>query len=186
MSSKKIVVVDDEPLIVDMLTTFLTVKGYTVNGVFSGEDGLAMVQVENPDLLILDLMMPDIEGFEVAEKLRAMPAFANLPILVLSARTDAAAKQRAEDAGTNGYLTKPVKFPELLTEVERLLVPSEATPPKSAPPAAPENAPPPTPGTTPGSTTGSKPTGSTTNGPASPGPTSPARESKPPGSNSQT
>lgn len=121
MSPKVIAVVDDEPMIVEMLTTFLNVKGFEVRGVYSGQDGLTLVEVENPDLLILDLMLPDIEGYEVAERLRAMPSFAKLPILILSARTDQASINRAEQAGASAYLTKPVKFPVLLAEIERLL-----------------------------------------------------------------
>ncbi|MBN2304160.1 MAG: response regulator [Anaerolineae bacterium] len=121
MSQKVIAVVDDEPLIVDMLTTFLTVKGFMVRGVNSGEEGLTLVEVENPDLLILDLMMPDIEGFDVLVELRKTPPFDRLPILVLTARTDSRARERAMQCGADGFLTKPVKFPDLLIEIERLL-----------------------------------------------------------------
>jgi CheY-like chemotaxis protein len=121
MSGKTIAVVDDEAFIVEMITMFFKMKGYNVHGVHSGTEGLILVQTEKPDVLLLDLMMPDIEGFEVAEQLRSMPEFAHLPIVVISARIDPESRQRAMDAGANAYLTKPLKMPEVLAEVERVL-----------------------------------------------------------------
>jgi DNA-binding response OmpR family regulator len=121
MSGKTIAVVDDEAFIVDMITMFFTMKGYTVYGVNSGTEGLVLVQTEKPDVLLLDLMMPDIEGFEVAEQLRSMPEFADLPIVVISARVDSESRERAMNAGADAYLTKPLKMPEVLAEVERFL-----------------------------------------------------------------
>ncbi|MBN1564107.1 MAG: response regulator [Anaerolineae bacterium] len=120
MSGKTIAVVDDEPFTVEMITMFFRMKGYTVHGVHSGTEGLIVVQNEKPDVLLLDLMMPDIEGFEVAERLRAMPEFVDLPIVVISARIDSEARQRAMAAGATAYMTKPLKMPEVLAEVERV------------------------------------------------------------------
>jgi DNA-binding response OmpR family regulator len=121
MPGKVIAIVDDEPHMVDLLSTYLKLRGYEVRGVYTGEDALTMVQVENPDALLLDLMLPDIDGFEVCRRLRATPAFARLPIIVVSARTDQDAVNLATRAGANAYLTKPVKFPELISELARLL-----------------------------------------------------------------
>ena len=121
MSGKTIAVVDDEPFIVEMITMYFTMKGYTVHGVHSGTEGLILVQNEKPDVLLLDLMMPDIEGFEVAEKLRAMPEFDDMPIVIISARIDSESKARAMNAGADAYLTKPLKMAEVLAEVERML-----------------------------------------------------------------
>ncbi|NDJ79105.1 MAG: response regulator [Chloroflexi bacterium] len=121
MTGQVIAIVDDEPHMVDMIATFLQIKGFEVRGVYSGEDGLTMVQVEKPAALLLDLMLPDIEGYEVCARLRQMPDFATLPVIIVSARTDAASKQRAEQSGADAYLTKPVNFPLLMTELDRLL-----------------------------------------------------------------
>ncbi len=140
MAQKTIVVVDDEPRIVDMITTFLTIKGFTVHGGYTGEEGLVMVQGFKPDALLLDLMLPDMDGFEVLERLRAQPDFAALPVVIISARADPEAKTRAARAGANGYMTKPVRFSELLAELERLanLSPDVMPPADIEPPANPD------------------------------------------------
>jgi inorganic pyrophosphatase len=137
MSEKTIVVVDDEPSIVDMLTTFLEIKGYTVHGAYSGEEGLTLVQTEKPDALLLDLMLPDIDGFDVMQRLRGMPDFARLPIIVVTARADIGAKARAEKLGSSDYLTKPVQMPELMTSLTRLLTTAPVIPAPSSVPVPP-------------------------------------------------
>jgi DNA-binding response OmpR family regulator len=118
---KVVLVVDDEPFIVDMVKTYLGMKGYEVRGAYTGQDGLTLLPLEQPDIMLLDLMLPDMEGFEVCARVRAMPDFAQMPVLVISARVDPDAMDRAERAGANGYLTKPIKMPELLAAVERFL-----------------------------------------------------------------
>lgn len=121
MAGQVIAIVDDEPHMVDLLSTYLKMRGYEVCGVYSGEDALTLVEVENPDALLLDLMLPDLDGYEVCRRLRQTPAFANLPIIVVSARTDSDSKMLAANAGADAYLTKPVKFPDLIAELNRLL-----------------------------------------------------------------
>jgi DNA-binding response OmpR family regulator len=117
----KLLIVDDEPFTVEMLESFLQINGYETVGAFNGEDGLVLVSVEQPEAVILDLMLPDLEGFEVCQRIRRHPESANLPVLIVSARTDADARERAAAAGANGYLVKPVNFPLLLAELKRLL-----------------------------------------------------------------
>ncbi len=121
MPGKIIAIIDDEPLMVDMISTYLRLKGYQVHGAYSGKEGLELVQSTKPDVLLLDLMLPDIDGYRLCEMLRETPAFAALPVLIVSARTDQASMERATRAGANGYLTKPVRFPALLQELDRLL-----------------------------------------------------------------
>lgn len=140
--AKVIAIVDDEPNIVDMLSTFLQIKGYEVRMAYSGVDGLALIQVENPHALLLDLMLPDIDGFEVLARLRAMPVFAALPVLVISARTDPQSRTKAEQAGANAYLTKPVRMAELVEHLDRLLdAPSSLSAPSTPSPAPDKPAP---------------------------------------------
>lgn len=130
----KLLIVDDEPFTVDMLETFLQINGFETVGALNGEDGLVMVKVEQPELVILDLMLPDIEGYEVCKRIRAYPQSASLPVLVLSARAETSSKERAMEAGADAYLVKPVQFPQLLTELNRLLEQKRSAPP--AEPAA--------------------------------------------------
>lgn len=137
----KLLIVDDEPFTVEMLETFLQINGYQTIGAFSGEDGLVLLRVEKPEIMILDLMLPDIEGYEVCRRLRSQPDSAGIPVLILSARSESSSRARAMDAGADAYLTKPIKFPELLDELERLRtvrrvaeVTQPATPPVEAKP----------------------------------------------------
>ena len=117
----KLLIVDDEPFTVEMLQSFLQINGYETVGALNGEDGLVLVKVEQPEAVILDLMLPDIEGYEVCQRIRSYPDSAKLPVLIVSARTDAASRERAEAAGANGYMIKPVNFSQLLSELKRLL-----------------------------------------------------------------
>ncbi|MBN1679268.1 MAG: response regulator [Anaerolineae bacterium] len=115
-----VVVVDDEPNMVDMLSTFLKIKGFNVHGVYSGTEALATITAEKPDIVLLDLMLPDIDGIDVCRRLRANPDFATLPIVMVTARTDPGSVARANQAGANGYLTKPVSLSNLIAEIDRL------------------------------------------------------------------
>jgi len=141
----KLLIVDDEPFTVDMLETFLQINGFETVGALNGEDGLTLVKVEQPELVILDLMLPDIEGYEVCKRIRAYPQSAGLPVLVLSARAESSSKERAMEAGADAYLVKPVQFPLLLNELNRLLelkkstLAAPAESPAQPTPSAPES-----------------------------------------------
>ena len=117
----KLLIVDDESATVDMLATYLNIIGHDTVGAYSGEDGLVLAEAERPDLVILDLMMPDIQGFDVCQRLRASGKFENLPIVILSARIDQASIDKAMDSGADVYLTKPIDLPKLTSEIKRLL-----------------------------------------------------------------
>lgn len=121
MSGKTVVIVDDEPAMVDMLTTFLTMKGFQVHGAYTGMAGLDAIERVHPDIVLLDLMLPDIDGFEVCRRLRSNPAYASLPVVIISARAETEAVERAMGAGANAYMVKPLRFPELLEEIAKLV-----------------------------------------------------------------
>lgn len=116
----KLLVVDDEPATVDMITTFLEINNFEYASAYNGTDGLILLETEAPDMLIVDLMMPDIQGFEVCRQMRAMPQFQETPIVMISARVDPEAKQEAIRAGANEYLTKPLDLRELLRVIRQL------------------------------------------------------------------
>jgi two-component system response regulator MprA len=112
----KILVVDDEPQINDFLRRGLTYKGFDVAAVSSGEDALNSARDYPPDLVVLDIMLPDMTGYEVCRRLRAS-GDRNLPILMLTARDALADKISGLDCGADDYITKPFAFEELLARI---------------------------------------------------------------------
>lgn len=110
----RVLIVDDEPQIRRALTTNLRARGYEVDEAQSGEEALRVAARVRPDLVVLDLGLPDIDGIEVVHGLRG---WTQMPILVLSAREDEDAKVAALDAGADDYVTKPVGVAELRSRV---------------------------------------------------------------------
>ncbi len=118
----RILIVDDEPTTVEMISVFLDLNGHEGIPAYNGTDGLTLAEVEMPDMMIVDLMMPDMEGFDVCKSIRSKPHLASTPILIISARTDPDSIRKAYDCGANGYLTKPIKnLGDILGEIDRLL-----------------------------------------------------------------
>jgi len=109
-----ILVIDDEPQILRALRTILTAKKFRVTTAGCGEDGLALAATALPDLVILDLGLPDIDGFTVCARLRE---WSNVPIIVLSVRESEQDKVRALDQGADDYLVKPFGIEELLARI---------------------------------------------------------------------
>jgi two-component system KDP operon response regulator KdpE len=114
----KLLVIDDDPAITDMLELVLPPEGFEVISANSGPEGLTAAKNFNPDIIILDLMMPDVDGWHVCRKIRS---FSNVPILVLSAMVDTSAVTRAMEAGANDYLVKPAPLNKLTTHLKNLL-----------------------------------------------------------------
>ncbi|MBC8447304.1 MAG: response regulator [Chloroflexi bacterium] len=126
MTKAKILVVDDDPDIRVMLSTVLEAEDYGVITAKDGVECLEMVQEMQPDLLILDLLMPRKDGFAVVRELRASARYADLPILILTAVPEEASRRRYElEVGVSmdvqDYVVKRIRPPELLRRVEKLL-----------------------------------------------------------------
>jgi DNA-binding response OmpR family regulator len=119
--AKRILLVEDDPSLLRAVSYILEKEGYEVLTATNGLDGLTKAKGENPDLLILDVMLPGIDGYEVCHRLRAEPQTAQLPILMLSAKGQAADRATGLQVGANEYLTKPVERLVLLGKVEALL-----------------------------------------------------------------
>jgi CheY-like chemotaxis protein len=119
--AKKVLVVDDEVQTVKLIGLLLQRRGYEVVAASLGTQALAKAQAEDPDLIVLDVMMPDMNGFEVCRRLRADPATAGIPIIMFTARTMVDDKVTGFQAGADDYMTKPVHPDELATRVEALL-----------------------------------------------------------------
>ena len=116
-----VLVVDDEPMARTMLRLILVRAGFEVREAEDGKTALAEVARIIPDLMILDIMMPGIDGFEVCSKLRGDVNTSNLPIIMLSAKTDAQSVEKGLELGANRYLTKPVGPDELTRHVREVL-----------------------------------------------------------------
>ena len=125
-----ILVIDDDPDLVEALKITLETGSYRVISAFDGEEGLRRVKEENPDLIILDLLLPKEDGDVLCRELKADPRYANVPILVLTAVAEKMSsklfpKHRIRSLPADDYVDKPVQPQDLLGRVERLLVRSK-------------------------------------------------------------
>jgi two-component system alkaline phosphatase synthesis response regulator PhoP/two-component system response regulator VicR len=118
--AKKILVVDDERHIVRLVEVNLQRAGYEVVTAYDGIEALEKVKSEKPDMLVLDVMMPRKDGFEVLQDLQANPATADIPVIMLTAKAQDADIFKGWSSGVSSYLTKPFNPRELLTFVERI------------------------------------------------------------------
>jgi CheY-like chemotaxis protein len=113
MNMAKILVVDDNKLAVKMIADLLVSKGYGVSVAFSGEEALAQVRDEVRDLVVSDLMMPEMDGYELCRRLRRDPVTAKVPIILLTSMGRISNKEAGFEAGADDYLVKPVVPAEL-------------------------------------------------------------------------
>ncbi|MCK6542692.1 response regulator [bacterium] len=117
----QILVVDDEELNVRFLSQFLIRKGFAAITAHSGEEALALVASESPDLVLLDAMMPQMDGFEVCRRLRANPETALLPVVMVTALQRPEDEAHALDAGADDFLPKPINYTELMSRIRSLM-----------------------------------------------------------------
>ncbi len=123
--AKKILIVDDEPNIILMVGTRLKANGYEVISAEDGQAGLEKAQKESPDLIILDVMLPKMEGYKVCGFLKRDYRYAKIPVLMFTAKAQPEDMDLAKQMGADAYLVKPFKPEELLAKVAELL-PKEA------------------------------------------------------------
>jgi two-component system, OmpR family, alkaline phosphatase synthesis response regulator PhoP len=118
---RKILLVDDEPDIVSMTRMRLEASGYEVFTASDGQEGYGMAKEQKPDLLILDLMLPKMDGFQVCRMLKSDEHFRNIPIIMLTAKSQKEDKDYAQKLGVDFFLTKPYEAKELLDKIAFLL-----------------------------------------------------------------
>lgn len=121
MDRKKILVIDDEPDLVELVSYNLKKEGFHVSVAPNGEDGLEKIRKGSYDLLVLDLMLPGIQGVELCRMVRSNPKTESLPIIMLTARSDMADKIKGLETGADDYITKPFSPGELIARVRALL-----------------------------------------------------------------
>ncbi len=123
--SQKILAIDDHPDTIQLIQLALQRHGYEVIGAFSGPEGLEMAERERPDLILLDMMMPGMDGNAVCRAIRQDPDLASTPIIMFTAKSQATDKKVSFDAGADDYLSKPTRPAELLQRIESLLARQE-------------------------------------------------------------
>lgn len=119
--SRSVLIVDDEPMARTLLRLMLVRAGFEVLEAENGFEALDKVKQKQPELVLLDVMMPGIDGFSVCEALRKDPLTVDLPIIMLSAKTDLESVNRGLRLGANKYLTKPISTEELTRQVRDVL-----------------------------------------------------------------
>ncbi len=115
----KILIIEDDPVITEFLRTGLKYEGYEIASESTGKAGLDALRQEPSDLVILDIMLPDIDGFEVCRRIRSKAL--EVPILMLTVKKDISDRVRGLDSGADDYLTKPFSFEELLARIRAIL-----------------------------------------------------------------
>lgn len=122
MSKKhKVLIVDDEPDFVELLQLRLESEGYEVITAAEGKEGLEKAREVNPDVILLDVMMPKMDGYQVCRFLKFDEAYHNIPIIMLTARGQERDKAVGRDVGADAYITKPFENEELLVKMKELL-----------------------------------------------------------------
>jgi two-component system, OmpR family, alkaline phosphatase synthesis response regulator PhoP len=121
MPPARVLIADDNPQGAELLEAYLAETDYETQIAADGEETLHLVRTWHPDLILLDIMMPKISGFEVCKRLRADPATADIAVVMITALDQPSDIDRAVDAGTNDFLTKPINKTDLLLRVRSAL-----------------------------------------------------------------
>ena len=121
MSKKKILVVEDEESLLKLESILLTSKGYDVKGVPSGIEALEILPELMPDLILLDIMLPNMDGFEVCRRVKGDPATKHIPVIMLPAKKSREDMAKGQEVGADWYITKPFKSANVVETIQRFL-----------------------------------------------------------------
>lgn len=121
MPGKRILLVDDEKDLVEIMKFRLEANNYTVICAFDGQEALEKAKNENPDLIILDLMLPKIDGYKVCRMLKFDEKYKKIPIIMFTARAQESDRKLGEEVGADAYITKPFDLQVLLDKIKELI-----------------------------------------------------------------
>ena len=121
----RILLVDDEPSIVKMVGKRLEVEGFEVLIAMDGQDGLSKAQTERPDLIVLDLMLPKLNGYEVCTMLKQDARYQKIPVVLFTAKAQEKDEKLGMECGANAYVRKPFRAQELLEKIRSMLAASQ-------------------------------------------------------------
>ena len=121
MAKQKILIVEDEESLLKLESILLTSKGYDVRGASNGQEALDAIAEEKPDLVLLDIMLPEIDGFEVCQKIKDDPDTRDIPVIMLTAKKSREDMARGEKVGADWYITKPFKSVMVIETIQRFL-----------------------------------------------------------------
>ncbi|MFO8009441.1 MAG: response regulator [Dehalococcoidia bacterium] len=121
MLRKKVLIVDDDPNLIKSLGFVLEREGYDFDAAMDGEEAMAKVRSEEPGVILLDIMMPQKNGYEVCEEVRSTPDLSDIHIVILSAKSQETDKRKGLAAGADEYITKPFSPHAIVTKVKELL-----------------------------------------------------------------
>jgi len=121
LNGKKILLTDDEPNILRVVTARLVSQGYQVMTAADGEEALAKARSEKPDLMLLDVLLPHIDGYKVCETIKGDSDLGHIPVILFSAKTQTIDRQRGKEAGADAYIAKPFQPDQLLETIKNLL-----------------------------------------------------------------
>lgn len=119
MTKKKILIVEDEDSLLKLESILLTSKGYDVQGVKDGRTALEAIEKNLPDLVLLDIMLPEIDGFEVCRRIKSDPKTKKIPVIMLTAKKSREDMARGEQVGADWYITKPFKSAMVIETIQR-------------------------------------------------------------------
>ena len=118
---KTILIIEDDPVIRDLLKLNLADEGYTILSAEDGQEGVRLAGEKLPDLILMDMRLPGITGWEATRHLKAAQETRHIPIIALTAQSTAKDLRRCFDAGCDAFMTKPIQFAQLFTKIEMLL-----------------------------------------------------------------
>lgn len=117
----RVLVVEDEDNIATALEFLIMREGYAHDRVASGAEAMARIEATHPDLVLLDIMLPEVSGYEICHRIRTDPDLADVKVLMMTARGSALERRRGQELGADGFISKPFELKDLRAEVHRLL-----------------------------------------------------------------